>query len=122
MVTISGTGFGGSGLSAVDFGPTRARAFKWTATSPDSITATSPGGTGTVNVTVTEDDVASAVTTADQFTYVTPPVTVPPPPTVTSVVPDSGRVPAAPWSPSAGPASAGPASVRSTSAPPGRAL
>ena len=138
-VTITGTGFctdaSGDDVTAVDFGSdnpaTGVRVhIAGGELSSDWITATSPPGSGTVNVTVTtnglncgtESEGTSAVTTADQFTYVTPPVTVPPPPTVTSVVPDSGRVPAAPWSPSAGPASAGPASVRSTSAPPGRAL
>ena len=56
VVTITGTGF--TGVTAVDFGTTPATTF--TVVSPTSITADSPAGTGTVDVTVTAPSGTSA--------------------------------------------------------------
>ncbi len=70
-VTITGTGF--TGASAVNFGATPAASF--TVVSDTSITATSaaaPGGT--VDVTVTGPGGTSTPSSADQFTYVAAPV------------------------------------------------
>ncbi|GKQ53295.1 hypothetical protein BRSPCE3_41500 [Bradyrhizobium sp. Ce-3] len=78
-VTITGTGF--TGATAVKFGATSATGF--TVNSATSITVTSPAGTGTVDVTVTTAVGTSAASAADQFTYASPP-------TVTSVSPGSG--------------------------------
>ena len=65
-VTVTGTGF--EGATAVDFGGTPATSF--TVTSPTTITATAPAGAaGTVNITVTAPTGTSAVTSADQYTY-----------------------------------------------------
>ena len=66
-MTITGTGF--TGATAVDFGTTPATSF--TVVSDTSITADSPAGTGTVDVTVTTPGGTSATSPADQFTYVT---------------------------------------------------
>jgi len=76
-VTISGTGF--TGATAVDFGPTAAQSF--TVVSDTSITAVSPAGTGVVNVTVTSPIATSATSAADLFTYG---------PLVSSISPTSG--------------------------------
>jgi hypothetical protein len=65
-VTISGTEF--TGTTAVKFGSAEAASF--TVNSDSSITATSPPGTGTVDVTVTNAVGTSATNSADQFTYV----------------------------------------------------
>ncbi len=78
-VTITGTGF--SGATAVEFGTSPATSV--TVSSGSSITAVSPAGTGTVNVTVVTPAGTSATSTADQFSYATAPV-------VTSVSPSSG--------------------------------
>jgi hypothetical protein len=78
-VTISGTGF--LTATAVTFGSTAATAF--TVSSSTQITATSPAGTGTADITVTTPFGTSTSTTADHYTYVTPPA-------VTSVAPSSG--------------------------------
>ena len=78
-VTIAGTNF--SGVIAVKFGSDFAPTF--TVNSSTSITATSPAGTGTVDVTVTTSNGTSATSAADQYTYVTGP-------TVTAVSPNSG--------------------------------
>jgi len=83
-VTITGTNF--TGVSAVDFGPSNP-ATSFTVNSATSITATSPGGTGTIDVTVTAGGGTSATSTADEYTYVAGP---PPPPTVTLVDPATG--------------------------------
>ena len=56
LVTITGTGF--TGATAVDFGTTPATDF--TVVSDTSITADSPAGTGTVDVTVTTPGGTSA--------------------------------------------------------------
>jgi alpha-tubulin suppressor-like RCC1 family protein len=68
-VTISGSGVGGA--SSVHFGSAAATDVQ--IDSPDSITAVSPAGTGTVNVTVTTASGTSPVTSADRFTYQPPP-------------------------------------------------
>src|SRR5271165_5271939 len=78
-VAINGTNL--SGASAVKFGSTNAATY--TVNSATSITAVSPAGMGSVDVTVTTPDGTSATSSADQFSYV-------PVPTVTGVSPDSG--------------------------------
>jgi len=82
-VTITGTGF--SGATAVNFGSGNSATFS--VDDPSTITATAPGtGTlGAVDVTVTTPGGTSATTSADQYTYVTPA-----PPTVTAVSPSAG--------------------------------
>jgi alpha-tubulin suppressor-like RCC1 family protein len=65
-VTITGTGF--EGASAVDFGASAATSV--TVNSSTSITAVSPPGAATVNVTVTTPGGTSATSTKDQFEYV----------------------------------------------------
>jgi hypothetical protein len=70
-VTITGTGF--TGATAVKFGTTSAPTF--TVNSATQITATAPAGTGTVDVTVTTPGGTSAVNApADRFTYTSAPV------------------------------------------------
>ena len=66
-VTITGTGF--TGATAVDFGTNRATNF---AINPagTQITATSPAATGTVNITVATAGGTSALVIADHFTYI----------------------------------------------------
>src|SRR5258708_17969034 len=64
-VTITGTNF--SGATAVRFGNNAAGSFIVNSTT--QITATSPAGIGTVDVTVTTAGGTSATSTADQFTY-----------------------------------------------------
>jgi len=64
-VTISGIGLGGA--TAVDFGSTPATSF--TVESQSTIVATTPPGSGTVNVTVTTASGTSPVVTADRYTY-----------------------------------------------------
>jgi hypothetical protein len=78
-ITVTGTGF--SGATAVTFGATAASGF--TVVSSTSITATSPPGGGVVDVRVTTIGGTSAVTAPDQFVYW-------PPPVVSSVSPASG--------------------------------
>ena len=81
-VTITGTGF--TGATAVDFGSTAAPTF--TVNSDTSITATSPAAAsvGPVDVTVTTPAGTSVTGSADQFTYTYPftgyqaPVDIPP--------------------------------------------
>jgi len=76
-VTISGFNF--TGATAVKFGEASASSFK--VTSEDSITATSPAGTGIVDVTVTTPTATSAKGPGDHFSYA---------PSVTEVKPDEG--------------------------------
>ena len=78
-VTITGTNL--SGATAVDFGTGNAADHH--RDSATSITATSPAGSGTVDVTVTTTGGTSATSPADLFTYV-------PAPTVTSINPTTG--------------------------------
>ncbi|NVO13398.1 MAG: IPT/TIG domain-containing protein [Rhodoplanes sp.] len=80
-VTITGTGF--TGVTAVAFGATPATGF--TFNSATSITATAPSGTGTVDIRVTTPGGTSPTGAADQFTYVAAP-------TVTGVSPNIGSV------------------------------
>ncbi len=68
-VNITGTNL--SGASLVDFGTTAATSFS--VNSASSITAHSPAGSGTVDVTVTTPSGISSTSTADQFSYVLPP-------------------------------------------------
>src|SRR5262245_15280244 len=82
-VTITGTNF--SGATVVRFGNNAAGSF--TVNSATQITATSPAGVGTVDVTVTTEGGTSATSTADQFTYVPAPA---PAPTVTNINPNTG--------------------------------
>jgi hypothetical protein len=77
-VSISGTGF--TGATAVRFGGTEATAF--TVTSDTAITATTPAGSGTTDVVVTTAGGTSPTGTADQFTYTDSP---PPSPSITPV-------------------------------------
>src|SRR5215472_16439820 len=78
-VTITGTNF--SGATAVRFGSNAAGSF--TVDSASQITATSPAGVGTVNVTVTTENGTSAISSGDRFTYGSAP-------TVTNVKPNTG--------------------------------
>jgi plastocyanin len=80
-VVINGTNF--TGTTAVRFGSTAAASF--TVNSANQITAVSPAGTGTVDVTVTNASGTSATGAADRFTY-----TLPAAPTVTSISPTTG--------------------------------
>ena len=66
-VTVTGTGF--TGTSAVDFGAGHPATFS--VTSDTSIAATAPAGTGTVDVTVTTPGGTSATSANDRFTYTT---------------------------------------------------
>jgi subtilase family serine protease len=77
-VTITGTGF--SGATAVKFGATSAVTF--TVNSVTQITATAPAGTGVVDVTVTSPSGTSVISSGDHFTYISP--------VVTSLSPTSG--------------------------------
>ncbi len=83
-VVITGTDF--TGATAVMFGGTAATNFQ--IDSDTQITATSPAGSGTVDVSVVSTGGTSATSLADQFTFaVTPaaaasPPPAPPPPTV----------------------------------------
>ena len=87
-VTITGTGL--SGATGVSFGGTPATV---TADSGTQVTATSPPGKGTVDITVTTPVGASAATAADNFTYAAAPPPPPPaPPMVTGVSPPSGSI------------------------------
>jgi IPT/TIG domain len=80
-VTITGTNF--TGATAVKFGSNNAAAFA--VTSASSISAVSPAGIGTVDVTVTTPGGTSSTSPTDQFSYV-------PAPTVTGVSPHTGPV------------------------------
>ncbi len=68
VVTITGINF--LGATAVNFGATAAASF--TVNSDTSITATTPAGTGAVDVTVTAPGGTSATSAADLYTYVAP--------------------------------------------------
>src|SRR4029078_11592369 len=75
-VTITGTNF--TGASAVNFGPSNPASF--TVNNSTTITATSPTGTGTVDVTVTTTGGTSAANQSDQYTYTGgPPGSIPSP-------------------------------------------
>jgi uncharacterized protein YhjY with autotransporter beta-barrel domain len=79
-VTITGTGF--TGATAVRFGATNAGSV--IVNSATSITATSPAGSGIVDITVTTLNGTSVTSAADRFTYIAPG------PIVTSVSPSAG--------------------------------
>ncbi len=64
-VTLTGTNF--SGVTAVHFGGTAGTNIL--ENSLDSLSVTSPAGTGTVDITVTNSAGTSATSSADQFTY-----------------------------------------------------
>jgi hypothetical protein len=87
-VTITGTGL--TGVTTVAFGLSPAASI--TFNSDTQITATSPAGTGTVDVTVTTAGGMSSPSTADQYSYIPPPPPPPPPspPTITNLSPASG--------------------------------
>ncbi len=80
IVTINGFNF--TGVTGVAFGTTAA---SFSFVSDAKITATSPMGSGTVDVRVTTGSGTSAITTADQFSYSSGSA-----PVVTSVTPSSG--------------------------------
>jgi IPT/TIG domain len=80
-VTIEGTNF--TGATAVEFGASSA---SFSVRSATRIKAIAPAGTGTVDVTVTTPEGTSAVSSADQFTY------VPPGPAVNVLNPAEGPV------------------------------
>ena len=82
-VTITGTNL--TDATSIHFGTVPASGVSCTAT---SCSATTPAGTGTVDVTVTGPAGTSATSTADHYTYLTPPP--PTVPTVTKVTPASG--------------------------------
>jgi IPT/TIG domain len=96
VVTISGTGL--ADATGVSFGGAAATIGTDSGT---QVTATSPPGKGTVNITVATAAGTSAVTSADQFTYTSPPpppppsspppLSSPPPPAVTGVNPGPGE-------------------------------
>jgi hypothetical protein len=65
VVTIAGINF--TGATAVKFGATNAATY--TVNSATQVTATSPAGTGTVDITVTTAGGTSATSAADQFTF-----------------------------------------------------
>lgn len=69
-VAVGGTnyGAGGASVSALAFGANPAASFS--CSSPTACTATSPAGTGTVDVKVTTPAGTSATSGADQFTYI----------------------------------------------------
>jgi alpha-tubulin suppressor-like RCC1 family protein/6-phosphogluconolactonase (cycloisomerase 2 family) len=67
QVTISGTGL--AGATSVKFGSAVAISFKSNLPATETITAFSPPGTGTVDVTVTTPNGTSATSEADRFTY-----------------------------------------------------
>jgi hypothetical protein len=87
-VKITGSNF--VGVSAVRFGSAAAASFN--VISETEIETVSPGGSGTVEVTVENAGGASPTSEADKFTY-----DVLPPPTVTSVGPDVGRTTGGSW-------------------------
>ena len=81
-VTITGTGF--TEAVGVKFGTMVA---DFTVNSATSVTATTPVGSGTVDVTVTAAGGTSAINAADQYTYIPPPL-----PRVTAVSPTQGAI------------------------------
>jgi hypothetical protein len=82
--SVAITGSGLAGATAVHFGDANAASF--TVNSPTSITAGSPPGTGTVDVTVTTPDGTSSTEPGDQFTY----VAAGPGPTIGKATPKKG--------------------------------
>jgi alpha-tubulin suppressor-like RCC1 family protein len=70
-VTVTGSGF--TGASAVNFGPHEATSF--IVNSDDSITALTPPGSGTVEVGVTTPDGSTVFNSSEEFSYEAPPKT-----------------------------------------------
>lgn len=70
VVTLTGSDL--TGATGVRFGATPARSF--TVNGPTSITATAPGGTGVVDVTVITPSGTTAVTAATRYTFIGAPV------------------------------------------------
>ncbi len=84
-VTITGTGFGTTpGATTVKFGASAATGVSCATTT--SCVATSPSGSGTVDVTAAVGGITSATSAADRFSYSDVPL-----PTVSAVSPSSGR-------------------------------
>lgn len=82
FVEIMGTGF--STATTVQFGSTVLTSNDFTINSDTSITLTSPpGSAGVVDITVTNPGGTSAITSNDQFTYISPP-------SIDGVSPNSG--------------------------------
>jgi IPT/TIG domain len=77
IVTITGTGF--TNVTAIDFGAVPTSSL--TVVNPTTITALSPAGTGTVDVSVTTLGGKSAASAADVFTYA---------PTISAISPAAG--------------------------------
>jgi IPT/TIG domain len=71
-VTITGSGF--TQVTGVSFGPTAAASFSFV--SDTTVTAVSPAGSGTQDITVTTAAGTSATSAADQFTYAVPPTVI----------------------------------------------
>jgi hypothetical protein len=84
-VTVTGTNF--TEATTVHFAAAQATEVK--VRSPTEITAVSPPGVGTVDVTVSTPERTSPTGSADQFTYETPPS---PAPTISSVTPSEGSI------------------------------
>jgi len=83
IVTITGINF--LGATSVSFGSTAATSF--TVNSSTQITAVSPPGSSTVDVTVTTPGGTSATSSADLFTYI---CSFSSPPTVSNINPSNG--------------------------------
>ncbi|MGO8875383.1 MAG: IPT/TIG domain-containing protein [Acidimicrobiales bacterium] len=83
LVAVTGSGF--TGATAVHFRNAKAPSFK--IVSDGELVATSPSGSGTVNVTVTTSLGTSRVTAADDYSYLPGPAA---PPVVSAVSPDVG--------------------------------
>jgi outer membrane protein assembly factor BamB len=78
-VYLRGSGF--TGATGVSFGGTPASSF--TVVRSDAMSAVSPPGSGTVDITVTTATGTSRISDVDQFAYI-------PPTTVTAVIPNQG--------------------------------
>jgi len=94
-VTITGARF--SHATAVDFGGTAAQPF--TIDSGTQITALSPPGSGTVDITVVTPDGITPAIPADQFTYATSTPSVSPGSDSASATPSPSAVPVSPTPP-----------------------
>jgi hypothetical protein len=86
-VTVSGTGF--TGATAVNFGSVAATNLIVQNDTQLTVTSPLPSASGPVDVTVITPAGTSAISTADQFTYVVPPAAAP---TVTGLNPTSGTL------------------------------
>jgi alpha-tubulin suppressor-like RCC1 family protein/phosphodiesterase/alkaline phosphatase D-like protein len=86
LVTVTGANL--TGATGVKFGSTNATTFA--VNSPTSLNAVSPGGGGTVDITVTTPEGTSPTSSSDQFKYEGPPCAGAHNPVVTAVEPSSG--------------------------------